>query len=114
MKIIRSFRFAIRGIGHCFKSEINFRVHLFLALAAILLGIWLHISTTEWLFIMFSIALVLLVEMINTSVEKLCDLVHKDRHPLIMVIKDITAAAVLVSAVASFCAGAIIFLPKMF
>ena len=113
MKIIGSFRFAIKGIKHCFLTQINFRIHLLLALVAILVGIGFHISANEWMFIIFSISLVLLTEMMNTSIEKLCDFIHTDRHPQVEIIKDIAAGAVLISALASLIAGLIIFLPKI-
>ena len=113
MKIIRSFRFAIKGIKDCFLTQVNFRIHLLLALIAILVGIGFHISANEWMFIVFSITLVVLTEMINTSIEKLCDFIHTDRHPQVEIIKDIAAGAVLISTLASFCTGVIIFLPKI-
>ena len=69
MKIIRSFRFAIKGLKHCFLTQVNFRIHLQLALIAILSAIGFHISANEWMFIVFSITLVVLTEMINTSIE---------------------------------------------
>ena len=114
MKIIRSFGFAWNGIKDCFLTQANFRIHLLLAVLAILLGILLHISKTEWLFVLLCIAIVLLAEMLNTAIEKLCDVVEKNFHPTIKLIKDISAGAVLVTALVSLITGIIIFLPKLF
>ena len=114
MKIIRSFGFAWNGIRDCFLTQVNFRIHLLLTVLAILLAIVLHISTTEWLFVLLCIANVLLAEMVNTAIEKLCDMVEKNFHPTIKLVKDISAGAVLVTALMSLITGIIIFLPKLF
>ncbi len=113
MKIIRSFHFAWKGIIDCFVTQINFRVHLSLAVLAIILGTIFCISGSAWMAIVFCIALVLITEMLNTALEKLCDVVHKSLHPQIRMVKDIAAAAVLISALASFITGLFIFLPPI-
>jgi diacylglycerol kinase len=61
----------------------------------------------------FCIAFVISMEMLNTAIEKLCDVVHKELHPDIKRVKDIAAGAVLVSAIFSLMTGLIIFLPKI-
>ena len=113
MKIIRSFAFAINGLKSCFTSETNFKVHIIVALVVILLGFVLHISYTEWLIVIASIAFVITMEILNTAIEKLCDVVQESFHPGIKKVKDIAAGAVLVSACSSIIVGAIIFLPKI-
>ena len=113
MKVIKSFAFACNGFKICFTSETNFKIHLLLAAATVLLGFILPISHTEWVAIIGCIALVTALEMINTALEKLCDVVHKDHHTGIKKVKDIAAGAVLVAAGCSFIIGLIIFLPKI-
>ena len=76
-------------------------------------GIFLKISTTEWLFIISCSALVLSIELINTAMEFLCDMVSKEIHPSIKIIKDLGAAAVLLIAAGSVIIGIMIFLPKI-
>jgi len=80
---------------------------------AIIAGILLKISSTEWLFIVLCSMLVLMLELINTAVEYLCDTITTDFHPVIKIVKDISAAAVLISAAGSVITGLIIFLPKI-
>jgi diacylglycerol kinase len=80
---------------------------------AIIAGILLKISATEWLFIVLCSMLVLMLELINTAVEYLCDTITTDFHPVIKIVKDISAAAVLISAAGSVITGLIIFLPKI-
>lgn len=113
MKVIRSFVFAWNGFKICFTSETNFKIHLLFAAVAIWLGFTLKIIHTEWLAIIGCIALVTTLEMINTALEKLCDVVHNDVHPDIKKVKDIAAGAVLVAAGCSLIIGLIIFFPKI-
>ncbi len=113
MKLIKSFTYAWAGIKYCFKSESNFRIHVIAAIAAIIFAIVLNIAATEWIAICFCIALVLVMEMMNTAIEKLCDMVHIEQHPGIKKVKDIAAGAVLLSAVFSLVTGGIIFMPKI-
>ncbi|GAB2835808.1 diacylglycerol kinase family protein [Ferruginibacter profundus] len=112
-KIIRSFGFACNGLKTCFISEINFKIHLLLTVIAVSFGIGLSISGTEWSALIFCIAFVTAMEMINTAIEKLCDVVHKDFHPVIKKVKDIAAGAVLLAATGAVITGLLIFLPKI-
>ena len=76
-------------------------------------GVIFNISKTEWLFIAVCCAAVIATEMINTAIEKLCDMVSTEIHPVIKIIKDVSAGAVLVCAIGSVVVGSIIFLPKI-
>ena len=113
MILVKSFGYAWSGIKSCFASEPNFRIHSVLAIIALLLSMGLNISTLEWIAVCFCIAFVLIMEMLNTAIEKLCDVVHKDLHPGIKKVKDIAAGAVLIAAFFSAITGAVIFLPKI-
>lgn len=113
MKIIKSFAFAWSGLKICFASETNFKIHIAFAAFAMLLGFVFSISRVEWLVIIGCIAFVTTMEMVNTTIEKLCDVVHKEFHPNIKKVKDIAAGAVLVAAACSVIVGVIIFLPKI-
>ena len=113
MKHKNTFIHAASGISHAFCKEANFRLHVAALVLVIALGVVLHISTVEWLFVAGCSMLVLSMELMNTAIENICDLVSKENHPLIRIIKDVSAAAVLVSAVGSIVTGAIIFLPKI-
>jgi diacylglycerol kinase len=113
MKLIKSFAYAWNGIRSCFDSEPNFRIHSVLAIFVLILSIVLNISAIEWIAVGFCIAFVITMEMLNTAIEKLCDVVHQDLHPGIKKVKDIAAGAVLVSAIFSAVTGLVIFLPKI-
>jgi diacylglycerol kinase len=113
MKLIKSFGYALTGIKSCFASEPNFRIHFVAAVVAVIFSLLFTISATEWIAVGFCIAFVITMEMMNTAIEKLCDVVHKEPHPGIKKVKDIAAGAVLVSACFSLVTAAIIFLPKI-
>lgn len=113
MRLKKSFVFAWAGIRSCFQSEPNFRIHSVLAIVVLVFSMVFNISTIEWMAVCFCIAFVITMEMLNTAMEKLCDVVHKEVHPGIKKIKDIAAGAVLVAAFCSLITGAIIFLPKI-
>lgn len=113
MKLIRSFIHAWNGFRICFRSEINFRIHLLLSVLAGAMGFLFHISAVEWMVILVCMALVVSMELINTAFEKLCDVTDLTVRPEIKAIKDMAAAAVLISAIVSLVTGFIIFIPKI-
>ena len=112
-KFIRGFGYAFKGIFHACKTQLNFRVHLFCALVAIVLGWYLKLSTAEWLWITLCIGMVLLTELINTAIELLVDLVSPEYNEKAGRVKDMCAAAVLITAVTAVVIGIIIYLPKL-
>jgi len=113
MKFIRSVGFAWNGVKHGFKTQLNFRIHLAVLLLVISAGVFFKITSTECLFITGCVVLVLSLELLNTAIEYLCDVVTKEIHPGIKIVKDAAAAAVLLAAIGSVVIGCIIFLPKI-
>ena len=113
MRILRSFIYAWSGLRYSFKTQLNFRIHLAILLLVIVAGTLLKINVTEWLFVVLCSMLVLMLELVNTALEYLCDIVTTDFHPIVKIVKDIAAAAVLISAAGSVITGLIIFLPKI-
>lgn len=108
-----SFKYAFNGLRILFTEEHNARIHLVISTIVIISGILLNISSTEWLIILVLIALVLSLEIINSAIEYLCDLISPEWHKTIKKIKDLSAAAVLVAAIISVACGIIIFVPKL-
>lgn len=113
MKLVKSFGYALSGIRSCFVTEPNFRIHSGLTIVVLILSILFDISANEWIAVCLCIAFVISMEMLNTAIEKLCDVVQKEIHPGIKKVKDIAAGAVLASAFFSLITGAVIFLPKI-
>lgn len=112
-RLFKSFGYALHGLKLCFVSERNFRIHTASAVTVIVFAFVFNISSFEWIVIIFCIAFTIAMEILNTAIEKLCDFVYKDDHPAIKKVKDISAGAVLVSAIFSLVAGLIIFFPKI-
>jgi diacylglycerol kinase (ATP) len=112
-KLIRSFGYAFKGIGYATATQLNFRIHLVATVLAVGLGFALHLSINEWLWIILCIALVLILELVNTAVEALTDLASPGYHELAGRAKDVCAAAVVIAAAFAVITGLIIFLPKL-
>ncbi|MBO9620516.1 MAG: diacylglycerol kinase family protein [Niabella sp.] len=112
-KILRSFQYAFNGMREVVRSELNFRIHLAAAVLIVLVCALLGVSKMEWLLIIACISIVMAMELINTAIEKLCDFVAPEKRPAIKIIKDLSAAAVLVAAIGALVVGLIIVLPKI-
>ena len=112
-KIFRSFGFAFAGLAYLFRTQRNARIHLLFAAAACALGAWLGISRVEWALLAFTIALVLILEGLNTAVEAAIDLASPEIHPLAKAAKDLAAGMVLIAAMASVAVGGLILGPPL-
>ena len=108
-----SFKCAFTGLFIAFRSEPNIRIHCIAAVIAVLCGVALNVSSTEWIFIAIAIGSVFTAEFFNSSIEKLVDLVSPERHEKAGIIKDIAAGAVLIAAITALIIGCIIFIPKL-
>ncbi|NCP47039.1 hypothetical protein AUJ42_00865 [Candidatus Collierbacteria bacterium CG1_02_44_10] len=108
-----SFAHAIDGFVHNVKTQPNFRFHLLATICAVLLGIYLSISYFEWLTLVFTVNMVLVAEMVNTSIESMVDLITLERREDARIAKDVSAAMVLISAVMAIIVGSLIFIPKI-
>lgn len=112
--LISTFGFAFSGIWQAIKKERNIKIHLFLALVAIVLGFVLGINKNEWLALIIIIFLVLAAEIFNSAIEEVCDLLKEKLnldYQATKNIRNISAGAVLVLAISSIIIGLIIFLP---
>ena len=108
-----SFRHAFNGIRVLLKNEHNARIHLLFAFAVIAFGIWLPLSVTEWILIVLAIGFVITAEMINSALEKLADAVDEKPNEKIKIVKDLSAGAVLIAAIAAATVGLIVFIPHL-
>ena len=111
-KMLRSFKYAFQGVW-VLMEENNTRFHLFATVVVILTGLLVKLSSIEWSIITIITGLVWVAEAFNTAIEKLCDFVSKEHHPLIGKVKDLSAAGVLIISCIAVIIGIIIFLPKI-
>lgn len=112
-KFIKSTSFAVKGIRSMIISENNARIHLLASTVVITAGMFFGLSKQEWLWISLAIALVWILEAINTAIEAMVDLVSPGFHPLAGKVKDTAAAAVLIASFFAVIVGIIIFFPKL-
>ena len=108
-----SFRHAWDGLTHATTTQPNFLVHFFFSLLAILAGITLKISGLEWIIIALTIAIGLVIELVNTAIESTVDLITRKYNRLAKIAKDTAAAAMLVYALGAVVVAAVIFIPKI-
>lgn len=111
--LLESFSNAVNGLFEAFYQERNLRIHLIFALFVILSTFFLSLTTWELVIILIVVALVFITELFNTSIEILSDKVESNKDERIKMVKDISAAAVLISAVLSVIVGIIIFSKKI-
>lgn len=107
----KSVSFAIIGLSSVVRNEHNAWVHLTVALAVVLAGLFFQISRDEWISLVLAITLVLAAETLNTSIERLCDVVSPGHNPAIGLVKDMAAGGVLICAIGAFAIGLLIFTP---
>lgn len=104
---------AWNGLVYAVSSQPNFRVHLFLSILAIGFGTLLHISFEEWIIVVVTITLGLVIELINTSIEETVDLVTQEYNLFAKRAKDTAAAAMMIYAVGAAILGLLIYFPKI-
>ena len=112
-KLIESFKHAIDGVINTASVEKNLKIHFMIMICVIILGLIVKLSTLEWIICIILFGLVISAELFNTALEKTMDYINRDYDEEIRFIKDASAAAVLVLAIASAVVGVIIFLPKL-
>lgn len=112
-KRLRSFGHAFAGIRSFFAAEHNAFIHLTGTIVVCGLSFWLGVTATEALVLLIVTAMVWAAELFNSAIEKMMDYMTRENQPSIKFIKDVSAAAVLVTAFAALLAGLLIFLPKI-
>ncbi len=93
--------------------ERNMQIHCMVTILVVIFGFLLHISFLEWCVCLVLFALVMSLELVNTSIEAVVDLVTEEKKPLAKKAKDAAAGAVLMSAIIAAILGGIIFFPKL-
>ena len=109
--LMSSFSFAFSGILLALRKERNMRIHFISSIIVLLISIYFSITKIEWIFILFTIGGMFALELLNTAIERVVDLVTAEYHPLAKQAKDLAAGAVLIYAALSVVIGIVIFLP---
>lgn len=109
----KSFSHAMCGLRHVIRNEKNFQNELAIAFVVLLAMIYFQVTRTETVALVLVIAGVLIMELLNTVVERVVDILKPRVHPYARLIKDLMAAVVLISAIFAVIIGLIIFLPYL-
>lgn len=111
--LINSFGYAFEGIFTCIRKERNMKIHCAAIVLVVFAGFFFRIPVEQWCICLILFGMVASLELVNTAVEAVVDLVTEEKKPLAKIAKDTAAGAVLFSAVMAAIIGCIIFLPYL-
>jgi diacylglycerol kinase (ATP) len=106
---LASFRFAIEGIMHTFRTQRNMRFHFFAIITVLLAGTLLRLQRADMFALLFASSLVVILEMVNTSIETVVDMITDSYRPAAKYAKDVAAGAVLIAAINAVVVGGVVF-----
>lgn len=112
-KLRKSFEYAFSGIHYAFNSDQNLVIHFIVAFLVIIASILLRISAFEMGILGITMLVVIVTEMVNTSIEKMVDLITREHREEARIAKDVSAGMVLVTVVGSVIVGFLIFMPHI-
>ena len=112
-RFFHSLKHALRGLSYAFRNEHNFQIEIVFAVLVFLLAVLFQLSSTEQSILLIAVCIVLALELLNTAVERLVDIMKPRVHPYAKVVKDIMAAAVLIASLSAVLIGFIIFFPRI-
>ena len=112
--VLKSFKYAFSGISYVLKTSRNFKIQLIFAVTSLMIGFLLQISLSNYVILIATIMSVLILEILNTSIESIVDLlVKKEFSSLAKISKDTSAGAVLLASINSVIIAVSIFFPKI-
>ena len=112
--VLKSFKYAFSGISYVLKTSRNFKIQLIFAVISLMIGFLLQISQSNYVILIATIMSVLILEILNTSIESVVDLVvKKEFSSLAKISKDTSAGAVLLASINSVIIAVYIFIPKI-
>lgn len=112
-RLSKSFTYAFRGLCKTFREEQNLKIQTLLGTAALILAAVFRIGRLEWVFLILAISGVILMEMANSAVERITDVLKPRINSYVKEIKDIMAAAVMIASIAALVIGLLIFYPYL-
>ncbi|WP_179346515.1 diacylglycerol kinase [Winogradskyella ursingii] len=110
---LKSVGYACKGMLILIKTEASIQIQLFIAILITIAGFYYEISTTEWMFQITMIGLVMSIEGLNTAVEHIANFIHPEFHTKIGLIKDVAAGAVFIASIIAVVVAGIIYIPKI-
>ena len=111
---LKSVGWAYKGAIILLRTEASIKIQFVVAIMVTIAGFYFEISSTEWLFQVAMIGLVMSIEGLNTAIEAIANFIHPEHHPSIGHLKDVAAGAVFIAAISAIIVAAIIYYPKLF
>ena len=111
--VTASFNYAIQGIIYALQSQRNMRIHFVLGLMVLVLATALNVTRMELVVLFLTVGIVITLEMLNTAIEEVVNLVTQDYHPIAKVAKNVAAGAVMVSSIMSLFVAYLIFIDRL-
>lgn len=114
LQILKKFKYAFKGLFHSIKEEKSLIIHLIVSIIVLIIAglINEHMQIIDWIIIVITIFLVIGVELINTAIENIVDMVAFKYNFNARKIKDIAAAAAFVFSLMAIIVGLLVFIPK--
>lgn len=112
-RLAKSFIYAFKGLFKTFHEEQNLRIQTTVGFLVIIAGFYFKINQMEWALIIIMIGLVILMEIVNSAAERITDVLKPRINEYVKEIKDIMAAAVMISSIMAVVVGVIIFYPYL-
>ena len=110
-RFLNSFKFSWEGLKYAYLHEQSMFIHALATILSVLLGLIFHIHRYEWIIIITLLGVIAIIELLNTSIEAVCDTVTKEHHPFIKIAKDTASASVFIASMATFIVELFIFIP---
>ncbi|MFW6006394.1 MAG: diacylglycerol kinase [Bacillota bacterium] len=108
-----SINYAIEGIVHALKTQRNMKIHFLLAFLVMLGSLFTNISKLELIALSVTIAFVIVMEMLNTVLEIIIDMLTPEYDYRAKIAKNIAAGAVFMAAANSVMVGYLIFMDDL-
>lgn len=109
-KMMRKFQVAFLGLKHIVQDS-SILIQILIGVTVLAVSFWLGLNKFDLMFVSVLIVLVIVCEIINTAIERLCDVYTTQVNPQIKYIKDVMAGCVLFVSIFAFIMGLIIFIP---
>lgn len=111
--VFSSFKYAFRGFNDAFKGEPNLIIHSVAAVFAVGLAYILKFSAIEWAIVFLTLTFVFTMELINTVLEEIVNIVSPQKRERARIAKDVAASFVLLSSISAIAVGLVLYLPKI-
>ena len=112
-RFIRSFKYSIQGLKYAYLNEQSMFIHAIGTILVVLLGVILKISTMEWFILVSLLCVIAVIELLNTAVEAICDLITLEKNYLVKIAKDSGSASAFLVSIVTFVVSLNIFIPKI-